>query len=266
MKSQDSGSLWKHVSELRPRLRKDVEILVQDYRGERWYLLHDKSGGRYLRFNTSAYAVLGRLNGDITLQEILEQANVDRDEPDQLSADDVLQVLAQLHNAEVLRDGLPLTAQDALGRYQLHQRFQRKRTLSNPLAIRIPIFDPDRLLNRLTRPSRWLFSSTGALLWVVVVVSALLLLVANFSLVIDAIDAKTLNASEVLAFWLLYPVIKALHELGHGMAVKAWGGEVHETGINLLVFMPVPYVDASAAWGFRDKRRRAIVGAAGILV
>jgi putative peptide zinc metalloprotease protein len=67
-------------------------------------------------------------------------------------------------------------------------------------------------------------------------------------------------------FWLLYPLIKAAHELGHGLAVKVWGGEVHETGISLLVFMPVPYVDASSAWAFRDKRRRAIVGAAGIMV
>ena len=33
----------------------------------------------------------------------------------------------------------------------------------------------------------------------------------------------------------------------------------------LLVFMPLPYVDASAASGFRDKRKRMLVGAAGIM-
>ena len=60
--------------------------------------------------------------------------------------------------------------------------------------------------------------------------------------------------------------MKALHELGHSYAVKRWGGEVHEIGIMFLVFMPVPYVDASESAGFQSKWQRAFVGAAGILV
>jgi putative peptide zinc metalloprotease protein len=47
---------------------------------------------------------------------------------------------------------------------------------------------------------------------------------------------------------------------------RRWGGEVHEIGLMLLVFSPVPYVDASSAWGFRDKRKRMVVGGVGIAV
>ena len=61
-------------------------------------------------------------------------------------------------------------------------------------------------------------------------------------------------------------MVKSLHELGHAYATKVWGGEVHEVGVMLLVFIPVPYVDASASAAFRQKRRRIVVGAAGILV
>ena len=61
-------------------------------------------------------------------------------------------------------------------------------------------------------------------------------------------------------------MLKALHELGHGYAVKAFGGAVHELGVMFLVFAPVPYVDASAASEFRSKWRRALVGAAGMIV
>ncbi len=266
MRGVQNAALWSHVAHLRPRLRKDVRILVQDYRGERWYLLHDESGGRFLRFNPLAYEVLGRLDGDLSMQEILDLANAGHGDDRPLDTEDVLQILAQLHGAEVLRGGLPLSAQDVLNRYRQAQRYRRRRTLSNPLAIRIPLFDPDRLLNRLLGAARLLFSWAGLWLWLAVVGLAAVLALANASELGAAIGAKTLSTSEVLAFWLLFPVIKALHELGHGMALKAWGGEVHETGINLLVFMPVPYVDASAAWAFRDKRRRALVGAAGILV
>jgi putative peptide zinc metalloprotease protein len=75
-----------------------------------------------------------------------------------------------------------------------------------------------------------------------------------------------LSAQNLLLLWLAYPLIKAVHELGHGFAVKRWGGEVHEIGIMLLVLMPVPYVEASAASAFPDKRHRMVVGAMGIMV
>lgn len=261
-----ADGLWQQVADLRPRLRHGVEILVQDYRGERWYLLHDKVSGRFLRFNASAYEFLGRLDGDLSVQEVLELANSGHGGRPVLSTDDVMQILAQLHGAEVLRGGLPLGAQDVLERYQQSQRFRRKRALSNPLALRIRLFDPDRLLTALLPAVRWMFSWGGFLFWLTVVITAVLLALTGFEQLVAAIGDKTLSTGELLMFWLLYPVIKALHEIGHGLAVKVWGGEVHETGISLLIFMPVPYVDASAAWALRDKRRRAIVGAAGIMV
>ena len=61
-------------------------------------------------------------------------------------------------------------------------------------------------------------------------------------------------------------MVKVVHEFAHAYAVKLWGGEVHEMGIMLLVLMPLPYVDATSASAFRLKRRRMLVGAAGVLI
>ncbi len=266
MNQTGKEALWEHVAELRPRLRKHVRLLPQDYRGERWYVLHDESGGRFLRFNASAYEVLGRLDGDLSIQEILDLVNEGKGGAPGITPDEMMQLLAQLHGAEVLRDGLPVGAQERLFRYQQARRSQRRRALMNPLALRIPFFDPDRLLLRLMPLARTAFSPLGLWIWIACVGLGLTLGLANLSELGAAVQSKELTPQQVALFWVLYPIVKALHELGHGLAVKAWGGEVHETGITLLVFMPVPYVDASAAWAFRDKRRRALVGAAGILV
>jgi putative peptide zinc metalloprotease protein len=65
--------------------------------------------------------------------------------------------------------------------------------------------------------------------------------------------------------WAAYPFIKVVHELGHALAVRRWGGEVHEFGITFFVFTPAPYVDASAASAFRERWQRAAVSAAGIM-
>ena len=78
------------------------------------------------------------------------------------------------------------------------------------------------------------------------------------------ISDRILAVDNLLLIAVCYPVIKALHELGHGYAVKAFGGAVHEVGVMFLVFAPMPYVDASASSEFRSKWRRALVGAAGM--
>jgi putative peptide zinc metalloprotease protein len=65
---------------------------------------------------------------------------------------------------------------------------------------------------------------------------------------------------------MVYPLIKTLHEFGHCLAARRYGASVNEVGITLLIFMPVPYVNASAASRFIDKRQRMLVSAAGILV
>ena len=77
---------------------------------------------------------------------------------------------------------------------------------------------------------------------------------------------QALAPQNILLLWLLFPVLKIAHELGHGLVTKAFGGEVHELGVMIMVFTPVPYVEASAAWAFRSKWQRILVGAAGMMV
>jgi putative peptide zinc metalloprotease protein len=82
----------------------------------------------------------------------------------------------------------------------------------------------------------------------------------------EDISDRVLAPQNLFLMWLTFPLLKLAHEFGHACATKGWGGEVHEMGVMLLVLMPIPYVDASASSAFREARRRAIVGAAGMLV
>ena len=182
-KQQQASSLWQHVAELRPYLRKHVQILVQDYRGERWYVLHDQSGGKFTRFNATAYEVIGRLNGDFSMQEIMYLVNKNRQLDELLEEEDILNILAQLQRAEVLRDGLPVGKQEVLNRYYQTQHSKRS-VISNPLAIRIPLFDPDRLLNNLAPLARFIFSAKGLWIWLITIVIALVLALINFQAII----------------------------------------------------------------------------------
>ena len=263
--SLSQAANWPVVAQLRPQLRQHVRTYAQIFRGERWYVLHDESNGRHLRFNATAYDFIGRLDGDFSVQQICEQM-AKADAAAALPQDEVLLILTQLFAIDALQSGLPIDAMEFFKRYQHERRLRRKRAVMNPLAIRVPLLDPDELLNRLLPWVRPLFSAGGATVWLLLVGLATLLAMVNFPALHAALDQDILAPANLLLMLLMFILIKGVHEFAHAFAVKMWGGEVHEMGITLLVLAPVPYVDASAAWGFRDKHKRVLVGAVGIVV
>ncbi len=61
-------------------------------------------------------------------------------------------------------------------------------------------------------------------------------------------------------------IVKVLHEFGHGLSCKKFGGECHEIGFMLLVFTPCLYCNVSDSWMLPNKWKRVWIGAAGIYV
>ncbi len=57
--------------------------------------------------------------------------------------------------------------------------------------------------------------------------------------------------------------MERLHESAHGLTCKHHGGEVHEMGFLLILFMPAFFCNVSDAWLFAEKRKRLAVTLAG---
>lgn len=51
---------------------------------------------------------------------------------------------------------------------------------------------------------------------------------------------QALAPQNLVLLWVLFPLLKLCHELGHGFMAKAFGAEVHELGVMLLIFTPFP--------------------------
>jgi putative peptide zinc metalloprotease protein len=254
---------WYRVAALKPRIRAHAAIHRHAYRGQVWFVLQDHAAARSHRFSPAAHYFIGLMDGNRTVQEIWEAAarQLGDDAPTQ---EEVIRLLGQLHSADALLCDVPPDSQEVFRRHQRHQRMEWRRRLWTPLALRFPIFDPDRFLDRTMPFVGWMFGWIGALVWLGVVGTGMVLAATHWTDLTENIADRLLAPQNLLLLWLVYPVVKALHELGHAYATKRWGGEVHEIGIMLLVLTPVPYVDASSAWGFRDKGKRMLVGAAGI--
>ena len=265
MSSDPYSPSWYRVAELRPRLRGHVRIHRHFYRNERWYVLEDRISRRMHRFNPVAYYAIGLMDGRRTLQEIWEGA-LARFGDDAPSQDEMIRLLGQLHGADVLQSDVAPDVAELLRRARKATKSTWRQNLLSPLAVRIPLFDPERVLERWLPWYRPLFGWGGALLWCLVVGSALLGAAQHWPELSRDFTDRVLAPQNLFLMWLTFPLLKLCHEFGHACATRAWGGEVHEMGVMFLVLMPVPYVDASAASAFVQTRRRAVVGAAGMLV
>jgi putative peptide zinc metalloprotease protein len=256
---------WYRVAELRPSIRNHAAIHRHRYRGERWYVLQDRAGGNHHRLTPAAYYVVSRMNGERTVEAIWQDA-VDHLKDDAPTQHEVIDLLGQLHAADVLRCDVPPDALELFRRHVRQRKQYWKQRFGSPLSVRVALWDPERFLTATLPYVRPLFGWFGILLWLSVVAAACVAAGVNWDLITGDIVDRALAPENIVVAVLVYPVVKALHELGHAYATRIWGGEVHELGVMFLVFVPIPYVDASSASAFRDKRKRMAVGAAGILV
>jgi putative peptide zinc metalloprotease protein len=212
-----------------------------------------------------AHRTAGLMNGERTVQEIWDAlcTQLGDEAPTQ---DEVIRLLGQLHFANALRCDAAPDVIELLGRTRRREKGERLQRWLNPLAIRVPLGDPDAFLERWVWITRPLFTPAAALLLACMGTAALLCAAPQLADLTRGAAHELLDPRNLLLLCVLYPVIKTLHELGHAFATKAFGGEVHELGVMLLALIPVPYVDASASAAFPSKHQRAAVAGAGIAV
>jgi len=203
MSQTTQNQQWPMVAELYPQLRRHVETYSQMYRGERWYVFRDGVSGRHVRFNAGAYELIGRLDGERSVQEIWELLQASQGD-NALTQDEVIQILTQLFAIDALRSGLPADAKALFKRFQQEQRLRRQRAIMNPLSIRVPLFDPDKLLNRLSSWVTPFLSISGLVIWLLVVGMASLLALINFPQLVAAVDKEPgLFRTNTNGLWLV---------------------------------------------------------------
>ena len=259
------SAAWYRVAHLKPQLHPHVRVHRQRLRGEPWYILRDRSAARVHRFTPAAYALISRMDGTRTVNDLWgEIAHALGD--DAPSQDDVIRLLHQLHAADVLATGVPPDVEEMNERRRKQSRSVWLRNLMNPMAFRIPLWDPQRFLERTWPVVQRVIGPVAGVIWLTLVVWAGALAWMHWRELTENLADRVLAFQNLFLLWLTYPLVKFCHELGHAYAVRSGGGEVHEMGVMFLVFAPVPYVDASAAAGFRSKARRVLVGSAGMLV
>ena len=254
---------WHRLAHLRVALRPHLTIHRQVVRGERWQVLRDPFNNRFFRLGPAAYDFVARLRLDRTIDEVWRECS--EADPAAPGQEEVVSLLAGLWQANLLHGTLPPDSSRLFERYRKGRVREIRSFWMSFMFARIPLFDPDRFLVSAMPIARGFLSWFGVALWTGVVGFALKFVADNW-------DAVALQTQGILApgnLPLLYAslvLLKTFHEFGHAFMCRRFGGEVHTMGVMLLIFTPVPYVDATSSWSFRSRWQRALVGGGGIIV
>jgi putative peptide zinc metalloprotease protein len=273
---------WHAVRHARLSLRDGVQVIHRRLRGRAWVLLADPVSQRFHRLTPQVWSVVRLLDGQRSLDEVWAmacelagkqvaqgEARTDVDEGGEHAAaitqTELVQLMSTLHGQDLLRSHTSPDATEVHDRHQQQRRQRRMQSWLNPMSMRLPLLHPDPWFERQAPLARALFTWPVLCLWLALVLPMAGLAWQHLGELTENLSDRVLSASNLALLWLVYPLVKAVHECAHGMAVKAWGGRVREMGLMFILFTPVPYVDASASYRFHDKWARAAVAAAGVM-
>lgn len=255
---------WYRVKDRHLRLMPGVELVRQYFKGERWYVVCDKLGHQYFRIRPEAYAFVGYLEKSERVEEAWERM-LEADPRNAPSQGDVVKLLSQLYRSGLLRGDKLIDIDSLAYTRKTEDKKKRKQQFTNFLFLKIPLFNPDPFLRRTLPVFSWCFGPLGVFLWTAMLIWGFQVLAVNWAEFKD-VSEGLLGLGNLPWLYLAMVITKTLHEFGHAYACRRYGREVPEMGIMLLVFNPLPYMDASASYAYTHRYRRVFVGAAGMYV
>ncbi len=247
--------------------RPDISARKQRYLGKTYWIVKDPVGLKYYRFQEEEYAILNMLDGTVSLDDVKKQFEAEYP-PQKIKLEELQSFLGQLHQS-----GLILTSVNGQGRQLFKRRKERRRkellqASTNILAIKFKGIDPERLLNWLYPKVAWIFNPVTVFCCVLLMIAALSLVLVEFDVFRSKLPGfyQFFTPTNGLLLAAVLGCTKVLHEFGHGLTCKHFGGECHEMGVMILVLTPCLYCNVSDSWMLPSKWRRAAIGFAGIYV
>lgn len=239
-----------------PRRAAQLSVNRSLFRGRVRYVVSDPLSGGHVALNPESYRLLQRIDGETSVEALL--ADPAPGLPIRPLREPVLMRLAAARLVE-----LPGQPPPPRPKGPAESRF---------IFIRRELVDLAPMMPVVNRLFGWAFTRAGFIAFAVVLVAALVTFAMGRADSQPFAWLSQLSAGEGLLLWLFFLLLKGLHELGHGLALwrmsAAEGRPVQSirAGISVMLVMPFPFTDVSAAWKLSSKWRRAAIGCAGMYV
>ena len=266
---QDLSEVFQSSRErpLALRRRPDLVTAKHVYRNEPYWMIKDPLEMEFYRLNEEEYAVLTLVDGVHSLDQI--KSEFEAKYPSQrITARELQMFISDLNSKSLLAYSSPDVGSRLIERAKEKRWIKIKQNLSNIMSFKWRGVDPDRFLDWLTPKVGWIFSLPAVVCALIFMAAACLWVLVHADTFVTKLPALTefLQPQNWLLLTLAIMVMKVVHELGHGVCFKRFGGECHEIGVMFMLFIPTLYCSTTDSWLLQSKWKRAAIGAAGMYV
>lgn len=254
---------WHKISNLRISLLNSVSVQKQKFRDEELFVIKEPYNNKYFKLTKEAYFFVSRLTLDKTVQEVIDEI-IEEDSKNAPSQNEIIELVSSLHSHNLLYFKNLAENDFIFERHKEKKYKEHKGKLYSFLFFKVPLLNPNSLLDKAKNINDIIFSKFGLVVWLIVCLLGLKAVIDNIETIFDQAQGM-LAPSNLILLYISLALMKLFHELAHSGMIKKFGGSVNTLGIMFLVLTPLPYMDATHSWFFKDKYQKVIVSFAGMM-
>ena len=255
---------WFIVSKLNVSLLNSIKVHKHYFKNTVWYLLEEVHNNKHYRIDEATYYFIKSLDSNLNLEKNW-QKYIKNNPTNSPTQDEVIAILIQMHSNNLLYFKNRAQNEYVFDKIQEKKKKELFQKIHSFLFIKVPIFNPNKLLNTVQFLAKYMFSKYSFALWLVVIFFAFNSVFSNIEKVFSQSQGMLAPTNLFLLYISIF-ILKLFHELAHGIATKKYNGHIYTFGFMFILFTPLPYVDASNSWVFKNKWHRILVSSAGMYI
>lgn len=249
-------------------LRQDLKISKLVQQGELSFVIKEPDKQEYFHFTDAQYEVMALFDGSHDLTKVMEIFNR-QSQLYEFDLEDIVELYESCREFQLLRR--TKSEQNAALLEKIREERKKKvlQGQGSVLFLRFQLVDPNDFFNKIIDKIRFLWHPTAVKMQVGFLLFAALVVLFQGDRFVQDFNRVYLQSNDgmgYLSVWLIALGAIAVHECGHGLTCKHFGGDVHEMGFLLLAFQPCLYCNVNDAWLFEDKWQKIYVALAGVWV
>lgn len=258
------------MSNVLPPLRSDLVVKKQTIAHQKSYIaiIKDPVKKKYFRFEEEEYFVLNLLDGVNTADDIVQLYN--RQFYDNLTGDDIEEFIASIRENDLLEKDFSELNTFLYEQLKEQRKSKIRQAKGSMLYFRVPLVDPNIFFSKVMPYIKWFWARPCIMLMNLFMISAVFLLFQNYGEfkvgMTHIFDFTNQSVVQLFMLWTTVMSVIAIHELGHGLTCRRFGGECHEIGFLFMFFNPCMYANVNDAWLFENKQHRLYVTFAGCFI
>lgn len=248
-----------------PKLREDITFSKVVMRGEEIFIAKDPVRRKYMQFDKLGKRFCELCDGEHSHQEIADSLSGEFTQYD-FDLEYVNEYLEHLIGMKlVFRDRIEYNI-------LLMEKVRREREKHNTLLhMSFTAIDPDNLFNWMIKWLRWIASRPFEIFFWTFVIGSYAILIGSWEATWAGLSSFYIfqgwSLVQIVVLYLMILLIIVIHEFGHGLMCKYYGGEVHQMGLLIIYLInPALFCNVSDSYRFPKKFSRVMVVFGGPLV